>query len=78
MIGLKCAICESGDLRSSIICLNCISRLEERHETYSDMIRLVLESNNLTLPISTEIEKKVHEKVFPVYELLCEIKLEDE
>ena len=78
MNGLKCVICDSGDIRKGIVCTNCICRLEEREKMYYDMVQLVTDSNYINGSVSPQIKQKIHEKVLPVYELLCEIKIEDE
>lgn len=78
MNGLQCVICDLRDVRKGIICRNCICMLEEREELYSDMVKLVIDSNFENGSISPQMQEKIHEKVLPIYEMLCEIKIEDE
>lgn len=77
MTRLPCIICENGDVYSNIVCDNCEAAVELRKETYESMIALVMDLNKLNGYLPYELLKEIHDKVKPIYDLLCEIKVKD-
>lgn len=74
---LPCIICEGGDPYSNIVCDNCESSREHRKETYESMISLVMDLNSLVGYIPSQLSHEVEDRVKPIYDMLCEIKIKD-
>jgi len=74
---LPCIICENGDPYSNIVCDDCECKIEHRKETHEAMVELVLDLNNLVGPMPYQMLTDIREKVRPIYDALCSIKIED-
>ena len=72
-----CMCCESGNKFSGIICIGCEEILEQRKDTFNDMVMLVLNINRINEWIPPLLQTEAREKVMPIYEMLCQIKIED-
>lgn len=77
MTSLPCIICENGDPYSHILCQRCERDIEHRKDTYETMIELVMKSNNLNSCISYEVLTEIKEKVRPIYDDLCQIRIQN-
>ncbi len=78
MTSLPCIICENGDPYSHILCESCEIDIEHRKDTHEAMIELVMKSNNLNGCISYELLTEIKEKVRPIYDELCQIRIQNE
>lgn len=77
MNSLPCIVCENGDPYSNIVCDDCECRIEHRRETFDAMVGLVMDLNDLFGSMPHSLANEVSDKVKPIYEDLCKIKVKD-
>lgn len=74
---LPCIVCENGDVYSNIVCDDCEVSIEMRKDTYEYMVNLVMNINKIMGIVPPEMKQEIHERVAPLYEELCKIKIKD-
>lgn len=72
-----CIICENGDPYSNMICNQCEESMEHIKEVYEAMVALVHDLNDLSGSVPHELSKEIKEKVKPLHDMLCKIKIKD-